>query len=415
MRRFSISVLLALVLLAFTPTGIWAAPTEISFLSFFVTKDEPLARSLIADFEKINPDIKVNLETSSYQSIPQKVLVRIAGGTPPDIIDVHPADFFSLVSQGAFMDLTGLVKKDMDLDDFFPTVLESVSFNNRIYALPQRISTYVLFYNRALFAESGLAAPTTNWSDTNWNWDTFYQVSKKIRRDVDGDSKLDHWGFRIRTVIEERLLPFIFQAGNSMFDPGYSRFTLADASGVKAVSYVQACLSDGSFTTNASAFPKGVAGMTLDIPPAMLDYGTDQIDYGIAALPQGPAGPATTIQPIPVGIMEQSKHKEAAWRFLQFYMSKTTAQQESKAGIIIQPRRSVTGNPRYYPEIGVKDISPFLGALAVGRSVPNMHAKFPEIANLINNALKGVWTGASDPKTALESVKGPIEVLLRSK
>jgi multiple sugar transport system substrate-binding protein len=415
MKRFTISIFSALVIMIVATASMWSAPVEISFLSFFVTKDEALARSLIAEFEKANPDIKVNLETSSYQSLPQKVLVRIAGGTPPDVIDVHPADFFSLVKQGAFADLTSLVKQDIDLEDFFPTVLESVSFNNRIYALPQRISTYVLFYNRSLFSETGLGFPSTNWNDPSWNWDTFYQDSKKIRRDVDGDNKIDRWGFRIRTVIEERLLPFLFQAGNYMFDANYNRFTLADASGVKALSYVQTALNDGSFTTNASAFPKGIAGMTLDIPPAMLDYGADQIDFGVAALPQGPAGPATTIQPIPVGIIDQSKHKEAAWRFLQFYMSKTTAQQQSKAGIIIQPRRSVTGNPRYYPETGIKDISPFLGALAVGRPVPNMHAKFPEIATLINNALKGVWAGTSDPKTALESVKGPIEELLKTK
>jgi multiple sugar transport system substrate-binding protein len=413
MKRFCILALVVISALVASTTVLWADPVEISFLSFFVTKDEALARSLIADFEKANPDIKVNLETSSYQSIPQKVLVRIAGGTPPDVIDVHPADFYSLVSQKALMDITDLVKRDIDLDDFFPTVLESVSMNNRIYAMPQRISTYVLFYNRNIFAETGLNLPPANWNDTSWNWDAFYQVSKKIRRDLTGDGKLDRWGFRIRTVIEERLLPFIFQAGNNMFDTGYNRFTLSDASGVKALSYIQSGLKDGSFVTTASAFPKGVAGMTLDIPPAMLDYKNDSFEFGVAALPQGPAGPATTIQPIPVAIIEQSKNKEAAWRFLQFYMSKTAAQQQSRAGIVVQPRRSVTGNPRYYPENGVKDITPFLGALAVGRPVPNMHAKFPEIANMINDALKGVWQGTSDPKTALESVKGPIEELLK--
>lgn len=411
-RRLSCVVVLLLLISGLASC---AEPVTIDFLSFFVTKDEQLARSLIADFERANPDILIELEIKPYREVAQQVLVRVAGGTPPDVIDLHPSNLYSFCRQGIFLDITDRVHRELDLNDFFPAVLESVSLDGRIYAMPQRISTYVLFFNTDLFDEAGLQYPSKDWQDASWNWDAFYEAGKRIRRDIDGDGRADLHGSWMDTRVEQKFLPFMFQAGAELFDKEYTTFRLGEESGLRAIRFVQQALVDEVIINSTTTWYQGRCGMGLDIPPSMVDFGSQAtFGFDVGALPQGPAGPGTTIQPIPVGIVAQSKHHGASWRFLKYYMSREVAEQHSRAGIIVQPRRSVTGNVRNYPAVGITDMGPFIGALNVGRMVPNQHAAFPQIATMVNNALGPVWKGQADPRPVLEGLRGAVEELLRT-
>ncbi|NLN18986.1 MAG: sugar ABC transporter substrate-binding protein [Firmicutes bacterium] len=413
-RRWKLS-LLAVLLVLMSGLVSSAGQVTIHFLSFFVTKDEQLARSLIADFEKANPDIRIELEIKPYRDVAQQTLVRVAGGTPPDVIDLHPSNLYSFCRQGIFLDITDRVHRELDVSDFFPAVLESVSLNGRIYAMPQRISTYVLFFNTDLFDEAGLQYPSKDWQDASWNWDAFYEAGKRLRRDIDGDGKVDVYGSWTDTRVEQKFLPFMFQAGAELFDEEYTTFRLVEEPGLRAIRFVQQALVEEIIINSTTPWYQGRCGMGVDIPPSMIDFGSQAtFGFDVAALPQGPAGPGTTIQPIPVGIVAQSKHHEASWRFLKYYMSREVAEQHSRAGIIVQPRRSVTGNVRNYPAVGITDMRPFIGALSVGRMVPNQHAEFPQIATMINNALGPVWKGLADPRPVLEGIRGAVEELLRT-
>lgn len=388
-----------------------AAPTKITFLSFFVTKNLPLAQSIIADFEQANPDIDVELQTMSYNDVAQQTLLRTASGDPPDVIDLHPARFYEFVKKGVFADLTPWVNRDLDLDDFYQPALDSVRVDGKIYALPQRLSTYVLFYNTDLFNQAGVAPPPKDWNDKSWNWDQLVADSHKLVRDTNGDGKVDQFGVQIDTGVERKLLTFLFQAGATIFDDDYQHLALGSDQGLQAIRYVQDGITQGLF---GGSFPNRTAAAMVDIPPSMVQYAGDKLPFDVAALPQGPAGPATTIQPIPVGVVAQSKHPEEAWRFLRYYMSREVSLAESQGGVIVQPRRSVTGDPASYPQVGIHDIRPFVGALEVGRPVPNHTLNFEQIANTIDKALGPVWKGQQDAKTALAQVAPAVEALLKS-
>ncbi len=404
--------------LALCAPAMWSKQVELSFLSYFIAKDEALGRSIIADFEKANPDIKVNLEVMRG-SDGAPALVRIAAGTPPDVIDIHPSLLYEFIKKGVFSDITEPARRDADLNDFFAPILSSVSLNGRIYALPQRISTYVLFYNSDMFDNAGINYPSRSWYDTSWNWDAFYTAGRKLRRDTNGDGKYDLFGASINTVSSAKLLTWLFQAGNRIFDSNYTRFELGNEAGLQAIDFVQRGFIEEVFTTESSAsrsFQNGIAAMAVDIPPTMLTYkASAKFGFDVAALPQGPAGPGTTIQPIPFGVVAASQNQEAAWRFLNYFTNRANSEQFSKAGVIVQPRKSVATNLRSYPDIGLRDLAPFLGAMEVGTPVPNSHIKFAEICAMIDKALNPVWKGTQNARTALASIKGAVEELLKVK
>ena len=67
--------------------------TEITWWAFPVFTQEKAddgvgtyEKSIIAAFEKANPDIKVKLETIDFKSGPEKITTAIEAGTAPDVL-----------------------------------------------------------------------------------------------------------------------------------------------------------------------------------------------------------------------------------------------------------------------------------------------------------------------------------------
>src|SRR5205823_6181350 len=101
---------------------------------------------------------------------------RMEGNDPPDTFQVHggPELLQGFVAPGRMEPITSLLK-DMKMDTAFPKqLLDMVSVNGDIYAVPANIHRgNVLFYNKKVFSDNGLKAPTT--------WDEFATVADALK------------------------------------------------------------------------------------------------------------------------------------------------------------------------------------------------------------------------------------------
>ena len=92
---------------------------------------------------------------------------RMQGNDPPDTFQVHggPELLQGFVDPGRMEPITAILK-DMKMDTGFPKqLLDMVSKDGEIYAVPANVHRgNVLFYNKKLFAENNLTAPTT-WAE----------------------------------------------------------------------------------------------------------------------------------------------------------------------------------------------------------------------------------------------------------
>ena len=122
----------------------------------------------------------INIPGGDYSS---KLLAMIAGGTPPDVININ--SFLTLELDGMLVELTD--KMD-DLGYFDPhnglyqgwfTMLSSDGFYDRgesLYQAPLGTGTTILAYNKRLFDEAGVAHPTADWT-----WDgEFLEAAKML-------------------------------------------------------------------------------------------------------------------------------------------------------------------------------------------------------------------------------------------
>ena len=85
----------------------------------------------VADFEKANPNIKVNPTTTKYDA--QTFQALVASGKMPDVISVPFTDIQSLIARGQVADITSEIKADPQASKVNPTVAKVAQAGGKTY------------------------------------------------------------------------------------------------------------------------------------------------------------------------------------------------------------------------------------------------------------------------------------------
>lgn len=130
------------------------------------------------------------------QDTKQKLLTMVAGGIPPDITLGSDLD---LALQGLFMNLKPMYESDPETKNrkYFPAceqyVRATIDDEEWIWAMPGNTHSQPLWVNLDLFDEAGI--PWASSIEKVWSWTDFITYARKLTRDLDGDGKIDQWGF----------------------------------------------------------------------------------------------------------------------------------------------------------------------------------------------------------------------------
>jgi len=149
---------------------------------------------LVADFQKENPDVKVNaIYAGNYNDARVKALAALQSGQPAQTSVMFSIDIFELIEQGSIVAFDDVVKTEEDkawLEGFYPALMENGKFQGKTWGIPFQRSTIVMYYNKDAFRAAGLdpeSPPAT--------WDELVSVGKKLTK-KSGNS-VDQWGAMI--------------------------------------------------------------------------------------------------------------------------------------------------------------------------------------------------------------------------
>lgn len=152
--------------LALSLSSAYAAPTQISAL--FMTQaaySENDIRAMTADFSKQHPDITVNLEFVPYEALHDKIVAaRGAGSNGYDVVlfdAIWPAEFTKF---GLLQDVTARISAD-DSAKIFAGAMTTVTYKDKRWGMPWILDTKYLYYNKAMLAKAGIAAPPKTWQE----------------------------------------------------------------------------------------------------------------------------------------------------------------------------------------------------------------------------------------------------------
>lgn len=150
------------LLLAFL-TGVaalWRPPGEPGnrVKLIWVSDNNPMRAAQIDAFNRENPELLLKLDYSNVGL--QKILLQCGSGIGPDIFDYHDEQMQSLVEAGVLSDVTeAAAEQGFSADRCWPAGSAALTYQGRQYGFPCNIGANVLFYNRNVFDDFGVAYP----------------------------------------------------------------------------------------------------------------------------------------------------------------------------------------------------------------------------------------------------------------
>lgn len=119
--------------------------------------------------------IEVTSAALSNNEYDTKLNAAIAAHKAPDIFFVNPGPIMTkFVKSDVVMDLTDLLAKEADWKATFQDgIFDSLTYDNKIMAVPLNFATACVFYNTDIFKKVGVSVPT--------NWTDFMSVCDKVK------------------------------------------------------------------------------------------------------------------------------------------------------------------------------------------------------------------------------------------
>jgi multiple sugar transport system substrate-binding protein len=213
---------------------------------------------------------------------------------------------------------TGSGAGKINTSDFAPALNTEYTYNGKLYAVPANYATLSLYYNKKMFAAAGIASPPTTVAEFQADAKKLTVPSKKQYGLVLADNQ---------TIQMWPILQWL--GGGDIVGANNCSVVQTSADQAALKPWVDLVKNDkispvGLTGAEAdSTFSAGKAAMELNGPWAAPGYKSAGIDLGVATVPVGTDGKATTLgSTVGLAISAKTKYPQQAQEFLAYYTSK---------------------------------------------------------------------------------------------
>jgi len=429
--RRSVAILLLVgALLAAAPAY---AQVNLKVLHCWTEHRNEWVNEMLESFQQAYPGVTVTAElTQCGNVIQERFVTQVVAGTPPDVVMIHSLNIPGSVERGFLLPVDPYLERDgIALDTWYPSEIETARWEGRLYGLPMRTggdTNSLLYYNRAAFAEGGVAGPPET-------WDEWLETARKLTR-YDGDTLT-----RAGTAFyggDHSEVAWLAAGGGSILSADARSVLFAGAESVEAVAFLKeagdliyyggwrdldAMLAQLDQSAYASAPRHALAtGRLAMLPNGILEYSYladayPEADFAIAVRPaKVPGGPSgVNAGTFHWAIARGTSDPDMAWELVKWISLR-----EETAGYFMlrqsrpSPVRAFNDNPLYYEQ------NPYwmIVGQALSRSVPVPMLPFTgEVLNLLAAAIGSAIYGSMDAGPALaqaaEQAQGIIDAYWR--
>ena len=313
--------------------------------------EDALVQKNLQGFEATHPNIKVNWSpiTGDY---PTKMRANVASNTVADVFYLQPSMSSEYISSGKLLNLSPyMAKSGVNASDYYSALVNPFTCTSgQVYGLPKDWNSLGVFYNKQLFKDAGVAAPSANWT-----WSDLQNDAQKLTKNA-GKSNATY-GITL-TADASRWGAFLLADGGSVLSKDGTQATFNNQAGVNALEYYDSFFKNKTgilpTTVGASysgdAFGKGKAAMVIEggwlIPYLQSTYANTQ--YGIATLPTSSNGKQANLTFTNAWAASAStKHSEAAWELIKYMTGSAVQESQLNAGFALPTLKSLA-NASYF-------------------------------------------------------------------
>lgn len=422
LSRLLIASLLLLLFIPFTCTSGQGDDerTELTlWTSFDDTAESALFNEQIARFETEHPGIRVKVEQVGAARRVQKYLAAMQANACADLIILHWRQVPIFAGKDMLVPLDSYIQQDAyDVDDFFPSALNAYQYDGEQVTLPEKGSTHLLFYNKTLFDQAGIAYP-----DDDWTHDDMVEAGKKLTKRDDND-RVTQIG-----VIPLDAPSWVWTMGGRFADDALENVYFTEQATVDAVEFLWKLRNDWQITSRnlnargqdaaqVDVFEKGTVAMAIGGPWHFAKYeGITSFDWDIALFPKGPGGRRTRYAAMGYGIWSGSHHPDAAWKLMSFLLDKESmTQRRSNSYTDMPSRRSVAygafaqQDTPFDLDVMLRSMDPEISEVMV---LPK-HEQWALLERMFFEELDRAMLGQVTPAEAMQRVQDRAERLLKA-
>jgi ABC-type glycerol-3-phosphate transport system substrate-binding protein len=393
--------------------GFWGEPGE-------KATHEKVAQAFMQE----HPEIKVEIWHQPWGDYFTKLQTLWASGdtkSVPDVLFLFPVPRYA--ADGVIENLDPWLQKgNVQVDDYWPALLESVKYNNSVYGLPRDIGLEVLYYNKAIFDEAGVAYPTDQWS-----WDDLKAAAEKLTV-VESGGRVKRYALGMEGG---KYSLWINQNKASLLDDmrNPSKCTMTDPKAVEAIQFFadmmdkNQAMRDASLSQaggDAAVFQSGQVAMIIQNASRISAFNEAGLNYDVAPVPFPKGGQRSASAGGAAWAMSSgSANKEAAWTFLSWLQSTNGGQRlYTESGEIFPALQSTAKSEAF-----LKSQNPPTNRQAFLTEGENARVGrfgyFPEWGELedsvITAGLQRIWAGEAKPNEALTDICTQVDAFLKER
>ena len=397
------------------------AGTEVDVV-FLLRPGYEAAEKMLPEFEK-KTGIKINIVKHPYENaLGEQVRDFVAGGDfDIALIDLVWIGNFAengwVVPIDKFTSNADLADPDLDIDDFFPLVLNAFGgWDGKIYGLPFDNYSGMLFYNACMLNEAGFDGPPETWEDLK---DVYGPALTK-----DGKHAFALQSKRNETQSADSFARVIWPFGGSFLDANFkSNLNSAESqAGLKFRQDLMQYMPEGivayDHAETVNALAQGDVAMITEwsaFYSTLTNKDTSRIGdcLAIAPEPKGPAGRKPALGGFSLAVASQADEDEqaAAWLFIQWVTSKANAGRYLEMG-------GVPARKSAYADPALAEKFTFIPALVESwqEGVPEFRPRFaewPQITEIVQEWGTKIMLGEVSTEDGAKEIGSRMEAVLK--
>lgn len=295
----------------------------------------------------------ITVEVTSVAGVDEfNMKMQSVMGTPdaPDVFWINFNLSKEYIPKGFVQDLTDYIEKDesVDISKLNAGITKAYTVDGKLYAIPKDIDSFAVYFNKGLFDAAGVAYP-----DGSWNIEQFAETAKKV-------TTKETMGWTNSTS-DRVYYNFMISNGGKIYSDDGKEALVNSPECVQAVQVLFDMVKNGYAYNGAQleevsdtvAFTSGVAAMTINGSWMISQYAEALGDkLGIAEVPSGKVGKASTGHGIGYATTTAGKHPEETWKFLSYLASDEA--QEMQVEVVIPAANSAASKwESVYPKVNV--------------------------------------------------------------
>ena len=365
---------------------------------------KPTIQNIIDDFEKANPDIKVNLTDLTWANGHEKIVLAFSSGTGPDVVELGSDWIAQFGANGHLADISKYISEDSASFQGWGMA----NYKNKIYGFPWILGTRVIFGNKDLLKQTQFGEDYIPIS-----FDDLKNSSYKIQKISD-----NIYGWGSNTAEKHRLykkyLPFFWTYGAQIFSDDGKYCVLPSLPAVEAMTYYKFLHDSCGYVANQrgieDAFLDGKIGYIIsgDWLLKRIELENRDINFFTTLFPGRKFPGKSFMGGEFLSINDASDNKDEALKLIRFITSPENQIKFCKANRSANPS-SINAQEDEYFKSNVH-LQTFIKQINLSKNPPVI-PDWVYIENIIERAVEDVLFNDALPGESLREARSKIDKL----